>query len=182
MNPPSHSHKRKCLLVFRCFVAAKMELWRLLVLASLGACVLAVGLLLMLRQGKVEEVVAFFHPFTNDGGGGERVLWCAVRAVQEMVGNALPVVIYTGDEITPEALAARAFTRFGVKLVEIPVVRCSSFVVPLWIVCIPCSNSSNEYLCGEYGIAPKCVFEKNNLWLLPPPVILFRRRFSSRVW
>jgi alpha-1,2-mannosyltransferase len=27
--------------------------------------------------------VAFFHPFTNDGGGGERVLWCAVRAIQE---------------------------------------------------------------------------------------------------
>ncbi|CAI5994790.1 unnamed protein product [Closterium sp. NIES-64] len=24
----------------------------------------------------------FFHPFTNDGGGGERVLWCAVRAIQ----------------------------------------------------------------------------------------------------
>jgi hypothetical protein len=23
-----------------------------------------------------QNVVAFFHPFTNDGGGGERVLWC----------------------------------------------------------------------------------------------------------
>jgi hypothetical protein len=25
----------------------------------------------------LQGVVAFFHPFTNDGGGGERVLWCA---------------------------------------------------------------------------------------------------------
>jgi alpha-1,2-mannosyltransferase len=26
--------------------------------------------------------VGFFHPFTSDGGGGERVLWCAIREVQ----------------------------------------------------------------------------------------------------
>lgn len=26
--------------------------------------------------------VAFFHPYCNAGGGGERVLWCAVRALQ----------------------------------------------------------------------------------------------------
>lgn len=26
--------------------------------------------------------VAFFHPFCNTGAGGERVLWCAIRALQ----------------------------------------------------------------------------------------------------
>lgn len=26
--------------------------------------------------------VAFFHPYCNAGGGGERVLWCALRALQ----------------------------------------------------------------------------------------------------
>lgn len=26
--------------------------------------------------------VAFFHPYCNAGGGGERVLWCAIRALQ----------------------------------------------------------------------------------------------------
>lgn len=26
--------------------------------------------------------VGIFHPYCNAGGGGERVLWCAVRALQ----------------------------------------------------------------------------------------------------
>lgn len=28
------------------------------------------------------KVVGFFHPYCNAGGGGERVLWCAIRAIQ----------------------------------------------------------------------------------------------------
>lgn len=66
-------------------------------------------------------MVAFFHPYTNDGGGGERVLWCAARAVQEMA-PALDIVVYTGDSATPESLAARALDRFGVRLVKAPLV------------------------------------------------------------
>lgn len=27
-------------------------------------------------------VVAFFHPYCNAGGGGERVLWAAIKAIQ----------------------------------------------------------------------------------------------------
>ncbi|GAQ82192.1 UDP-Glycosyltransferase superfamilly protein [Klebsormidium nitens] len=57
----------------------------------------------------------FFHPFTNDGGGGERVLWCAVKAVQEECPQS-DVIIYTVDMATPESLAARAADKFGVKL------------------------------------------------------------------
>ncbi|GBG72963.1 hypothetical protein CBR_g12682 [Chara braunii] len=59
--------------------------------------------------------VAFFHPYTNDGGGGERVLWCAVRAVQEEHPSAR-CLIYTGDESTWSSLKARASDRFGVHL------------------------------------------------------------------
>lgn len=29
-----------------------------------------------------DKYVALFHPYCNAGGGGERVLWCAVRALQ----------------------------------------------------------------------------------------------------
>lgn len=29
-----------------------------------------------------ETVVGFFHPYCNSGGGGERVLWAAVSAIQ----------------------------------------------------------------------------------------------------
>ncbi|ONM01625.1 GDP-Man:Man(3)GlcNAc(2)-PP-Dol alpha-12-mannosyltransferase [Zea mays] len=62
----------------------------------------------------------FFHPYTNDGGGGERVLWCAVRAVQELCPD-LPCAVYTGDaDAAPEALAARALDRFGVRLLRPP--------------------------------------------------------------
>lgn len=28
------------------------------------------------------KVVGFFHPYCDAGGGGERVLWCAIKAVQ----------------------------------------------------------------------------------------------------
>ena len=35
------------------------------------------------KDGKHPVVVGFFHPYCNAGGGGERVLWCAIRALQE---------------------------------------------------------------------------------------------------
>ena len=28
-------------------------------------------------------IVGFFHPYCNAGGGGERVLWCAIRSIQK---------------------------------------------------------------------------------------------------
>eukprot|EP01135_Chromosphaera_perkinsii_P009170 Nk52_evm5s1671 gene=Nk52_evmTU5s1671 len=49
------------------------------------------------RRGvAVRRVVGFLHPYCNAGGGGERVLWCAVRAVQEEHPEWL-CVVYTGD-------------------------------------------------------------------------------------
>ena len=64
--------------------------------------------------------VAFFHPYTNDGGGGERVLWCAVKAIQEESSD-LDCVIYTGDhDASPDSLMARAVQRFGVELLYPP--------------------------------------------------------------
>lgn len=41
-------------------------------------------------------IVGFFHPFCNAGGGGERVLWAAIRATQTKWPNAV-CVVYTGD-------------------------------------------------------------------------------------
>lgn len=65
------------------------------------------------------RTVGFFHPYTNDGGGGERVLWCAVKAIQEDYPT-LDCYIYTGDLATSESLSARALDRFGVKLLRFP--------------------------------------------------------------
>ncbi|EEF34070.1 GDP-Man:Man(3)GlcNAc(2)-PP-Dol alpha-1,2-mannosyltransferase [Ricinus communis] len=69
-----------------------------------------------------KQAVGFFHPFTNDGGGGERVLWCAVKAIQEESPH-LDCVIYTGDhDASPQSLASRATDRFGVNLLYPPMV------------------------------------------------------------
>ena len=59
--------------------------------------------------------VAFFHPYCNAGGGGERVLWCAIRALQNMDATA-DVFVYTGDAATGEAILAKAASRFGFAL------------------------------------------------------------------
>jgi hypothetical protein len=45
---------------------------------------------------KDEVIVGFFHPYCNSGGGGERVLWTFIKAVQEDYPNAR-CVVYTGD-------------------------------------------------------------------------------------
>ncbi|XP_038722849.1 GDP-Man:Man(3)GlcNAc(2)-PP-Dol alpha-1,2-mannosyltransferase-like [Tripterygium wilfordii] len=69
-----------------------------------------------------KRVVGFFHPYTNDGGGGERVLWCAVKAIQEERSD-LDIVVYTGDlDASPQSLITRANDRFGVRLLSPPMV------------------------------------------------------------
>lgn len=52
------------------------------------AIVAYVGLLILLQikkskhsGSKSAKKVAFFHPFCNDGGGGEKVLWSMVEAL-----------------------------------------------------------------------------------------------------
>jgi alpha-1,2-mannosyltransferase len=75
---------------------------------------------LLIPRRRPADAAGFFHPYTNDGGGGERVLWCAVRAVQELRPD-LPCAVYTGDaDAAPDALAARALDRFGVHLLRPP--------------------------------------------------------------
>ncbi|XP_069691502.1 GDP-Man:Man(3)GlcNAc(2)-PP-Dol alpha-1,2-mannosyltransferase [Periplaneta americana] len=62
--------------------------------------------------------VGFFHPYCNAGGGGERVLWCAIKAMQIRYAN-LKVVVYTGDlDSSPEEILKRAEQRFNIKLVQ----------------------------------------------------------------
>lgn len=50
---------------------------------------------------------------SNAGGGGERVLWTAVRATQKRWPNA-KCVVYTGDhDVTKEAMLARVKVFFN---------------------------------------------------------------------
>ncbi|KAG9333386.1 hypothetical protein JZ751_012695 [Albula glossodonta] len=60
--------------------------------------------------------VAFFHPYCNAGGGGERVLWCALRALQNRYPD-VSFVVYTGDQgVTGEQILDGARRRFNIRL------------------------------------------------------------------
>ncbi|OEL36230.1 GDP-Man:Man(3)GlcNAc(2)-PP-Dol alpha-1,2-mannosyltransferase [Dichanthelium oligosanthes] len=90
-------------------------------LVAVLSALLAAALRRLLRlRHQPTPAAGFFHPYTNDGGGGERVLWCAVRAVQEL-RPGLPCAVFTGDaDASPDGLSARALDRFGVRLLRPP--------------------------------------------------------------
>ncbi|KAH7085127.1 hypothetical protein BKA63DRAFT_559773 [Paraphoma chrysanthemicola] len=61
-------------------------------------------------------IVGFFHPFCNAGGGGERVLWAAIRATQKRWPEAV-CVVYTGDhDVDKAAILKRVEDRFNIHL------------------------------------------------------------------
>eukprot|EP00741_Cyanophora_paradoxa_P003780 tig00000093_g3674.t1 len=60
-------------------------------------------------------VVGIFHPYSNDGGGGERVLWCCIRALQSL-GPDIHCVLYTGEGVSAEETLRTAQARFNVSL------------------------------------------------------------------
>ncbi|XP_076051584.1 ALG11 alpha-1,2-mannosyltransferase [Oratosquilla oratoria] len=99
-----------------------------LIMVEMVLLVLLLGLLLLtwtllkwavrcVRRGESGYVhVAFFHPYCHAGGGGERVLWCAIRALQRRYPR-VKCYIYSGETTaTPEEILARAQQRFNVVL------------------------------------------------------------------
>lgn len=60
--------------------------------------------------------VGFFHPYSMAGGGGERVLWCAIKALQNRYPH-VDCVVYSGD--TPSShqeLQTHVADRFNLSL------------------------------------------------------------------
>ncbi|CAE7192767.1 hypothetical protein CFE70_007064 [Pyrenophora teres f. teres 0-1] len=63
-----------------------------------------------------DGIVGFFHPFCNAGGGGERVLWAAIRAHQKRWPRAV-CIVYTGDhDVDKAAILKRVKDRFNIQL------------------------------------------------------------------
>ncbi|CAG5103305.1 2-mannosyltransferase (Homo sapiens) [Cotesia congregata] len=63
-----------------------------------------------------KEVIGIFHPYCNAGGGGERVLWAVVKALQKEYPD-VHIVIYTGDlEVAPEEMINRVKRTFNIKI------------------------------------------------------------------
>ncbi|KAJ9539895.1 hypothetical protein OSB04_026401 [Centaurea solstitialis] len=93
---------------------------RILLVSAIVSLTVRLILTINVRRSTRRRAVGFFHPYTNDGGGGERVLWCAVKAIQEEQPD-LDCVIYTGDhDASPDSLLRRAIDRFGVTLIKPP--------------------------------------------------------------
>ncbi|CAL9190303.1 unnamed protein product, partial [Musa hybrid cultivar] len=102
--------------------------------------------------GKTGEA-GFFHPYTNDVGGGERVLWCAVKAVQEENPD-LDCAVFTGDDASPQSLSARALDRFGVKLLRPPQIK-DGFAEGKDLVVTMMFAMGEEQICAIKDIGPK---------------------------
>ena len=61
--------------------------------------------------------IAFFHPYCNDGGGGERVLWTAIESILRKYNDDIQIVIYTGDtNVTQEEILHRVKERFNISM------------------------------------------------------------------
>lgn len=67
------------------------------------------------QRGDKRKIVAFFHPYCNAGGGGERVLWRAVQQIAALSKHA-DVVVYTGDEASAAEILSLAESRFGLRI------------------------------------------------------------------
>lgn len=80
-------------------------------------------------------VIAFFHPYANNGGGGERVLWEIIQTLQKHYVNdnelispstssssPLRLIVYTGDlGVLPSDILSNACTRFNLPPFIAPV-------------------------------------------------------------
>lgn len=70
------------------------------------------------RRNSDKRTIAFFHPYCNAGGGGERVLWRAVEAFQERYPE-YELFVFTGDvDASPADILKRVNTIFNIPVKE----------------------------------------------------------------
>jgi alpha-1,2-mannosyltransferase len=100
-------------------------MWFLVVVIAPCATVLLLIRLLFVAKRRRErdgsrQTVGFFHPYCNAGGGGERVLWAMVQAVQSQFPE-LDVVIYTGDvNVTEDQILGKVSQNLQMNLMRKP--------------------------------------------------------------
>nr|CAG4651882.1 EOG090X07J8 [Triops cancriformis] len=67
------------------------------------------------RSQYEKPVIGILHPYCNAGGGGERVLWCAVRALLKRYPD-YHIAIYTGDHLPGEEILDHAKNKFNINI------------------------------------------------------------------
>ena len=81
---------------------------------------LIVKLLRHFSHSRTKKIIGIFHPYCNAGGGGERVLWCLVKFIQEKYPEQ-EVVIYTGDQdATSKEILDKMQNNFKIELKSEP--------------------------------------------------------------
>ncbi|GFQ69789.1 GDP-Man:Man(3)GlcNAc(2)-PP-Dol alpha-1,2-mannosyltransferase [Trichonephila clavata] len=71
----------------------------------------------IIKRSCKETTIAFFHPYCNAGGGGERVLWAAICAVQKQYKD-VHCVVYSGDSVPAADILNNVELRFNIKLLR----------------------------------------------------------------
>ena len=93
----------------------------ILVTLVLGLVTAILGLSYRPRPSSVDgKVLAFFHPYCDGGGGGERVLWVLIAALFNMKGRSqFKIIIYScKDESHKMAILQDVNHRFGIDLTK----------------------------------------------------------------
>ena len=95
---------------------------------------------------RYEKSVAFFHPYCDAGGGGEKVLWEAVNAVRQTFPN-YQIFVYTGDDASSSDILFRAESRFNLKISDVKLVKLKW----RWLVEVKVSQIVIYLACSTVG-------------------------------
>lgn len=109
------------------FSLAKFLIWTAIQLTGIVALpaiifLLISALYIRIKKKQLEKLnpkvtsVAFFHPYCNSGGGGEKVLWCIIKSIfDNFKDQNLQIVVYTGDNDDEAAILKKAKDRFNLS-------------------------------------------------------------------
>ena len=62
------------------------------------------------------KVLGFFHPFCDAGGGGEKVLFQAISAIQNKASSPVTVMIYSASDKSIKEITDHVSNRFGISV------------------------------------------------------------------
>lgn len=111
-----------------CLCGASRVMWLAVLVLCLSLRLLAIVIAYISRWRTRRQygvapgatMVGFFHPFCAGGGGGERVLWRAVRTLSHLpkdLETPLHVLIYTGDiKLKPEEILSGVARQFQISI------------------------------------------------------------------
>jgi alpha-1,2-mannosyltransferase len=69
---------------------------------------------------ETDKVFAFFHPYCDAGGGGERVLWMTIEAMlkDHAITKNMHIVVYSGSKLSKKELLRHVNERFSINLMS----------------------------------------------------------------